>query len=147
MEYGKMIKITADNEITVHEFPDGTHHEQNEYIRELKGPDCNFYEHVMPRRLYTELGAGRECTYTYGECANMLVDEEGHYHDLPVNVVGSWLYETDKHGYSILGTILIAGEYLSRDGGVDFSGLSESQFQLLYPKLKNLTERAKKVRK
>lgn len=146
MEYGKMIKITADNEITVHEFPDGTHHEQNEYIRELIGPDCNFYEHVMPRRLYTELGAERERTYTYGKCANMLVDEEGHYHDLPVNVVGSWLYETDRHGYPILGTILIAGEYLSKDGGIDFSGLSESQFQMLYPKLKALTESAKKAR-
>lgn len=143
MEYGKMIKITTDNEITVHEFPDGTRQEQNEYIRELIGPGCDIYEHVMPRRLYTELGAGRECTYAYGECANILVDEEGHYHDLPVNVVGSWLYETDRHGYPILGTILIAGEYLSMDGGIDFSGLSESQFQTLYPKLKDLVEKVR----
>lgn len=147
MKLGKMIRITADSEITVHDFPEGTHQEQNKKIRELIGPRCSIYEHVMPMRLYTELGAGRECTYDYGQCANILVDEEGHYHDLQVNVVGSWLYETDKHGYPILGTILIAGEYLSMDGGIDFSGLSESQFQNLYPKLKALTEKVKKARK
>lgn len=145
MELGKMIRITVDNEMTVHDFPEGTGLEQNKKIRELIGPKCSIYEHVMPQRLYTELGAGRKCTYDYGQCANMFVDEEGYYHDLPVNVVGSWLYETDKHGYPILGTILVAGEYLSEYGEINFSGLSEEQFQTLYPKLKALTEKARKI--
>ena len=51
----KIIRITTDLEMTVHDFPEGTHEEQNHELRELIGNDCRIYEHVMPERLYTNL--------------------------------------------------------------------------------------------
>ena len=51
----KLIKISMNLELSVHEFPVGTHEEQNQFLRELIGNDCRIYEHVMPDRLYTEL--------------------------------------------------------------------------------------------
>lgn len=50
-----LIKISTDLELSVHGFPTGTHEEQNNKLRELIGNDCRLYEHVMPKRLYTEL--------------------------------------------------------------------------------------------
>ena len=72
----KIIKITVDNEISIHEFPQGSYQEQNEVIRDLIGPECDMYEHVMPKRLYTELGVSNEVTNEPGMCASMLIDEE-----------------------------------------------------------------------
>ena len=51
----KIIRITTDLEMTVHDFPEGTHEAQNHVLRELIGNDCRIYEHVMPERLYTSL--------------------------------------------------------------------------------------------
>lgn len=54
----------------------------------------------------------------------MLVDEMGLYHDLDINLIGSWLYETDIHGHPIVGNIL----FIARDDlGTDFIGLSDRQ--------------------
>ena len=138
----KIIKITADNEISVHDFPEGTCQVQNEALRRMIGPRCELYEHVMPKRLYTELGGSNRAGKEKGSCVGMLVDEEGLYRDLDVNTVGSYLYEADKHGNCIVGTILIIGERWTSDG-IDFCGISERQFDLLYPQLEGLV---KKVR-
>ena len=42
----------------------------------------------------------------------MLVDEEFYFHcdETKLNKIASWLYETDRHGYPILGNALIIGE-------------------------------------
>ena len=69
----------------------------------------------------------------------------GGYHDLEVNVVGSYLYETDKHGYPIVGNILIVGEMWGTEG-IDFCGIAENQFSVLFPRLKELTEKARDCR-
>lgn len=134
----QIIKISASGDISLHEFSDdiGT-------LRALIGPECNTAEHVRPKRLYTVLGGGAECTWNQGEAVAMLVDEEGYYHDLPVNFIASWLYETDKHGYPILGDVLIIGEYLDSDG-IAFSGLCNTQIQLLLPQLMNLSDQIKR---
>lgn len=102
----KMIKITTGNQISVHDFPDGSISEQTKLLCKYIGPECELVEHVMPKRLYTELNAPRK----RGNCVSMLVDEDGYYHELSPNIIGSWLYETDIHGYPILGNILIVGE-------------------------------------
>lgn len=133
-----IIKITSDNEISVHEFPAGDYGEQNRVLRELIGPQCELYEHVMPPRLYKVLGGAQKM----GNCVSMLIDEEGLYHDLDLNYVGSYLYETDMHGHPIVGTILIVGEKWGSDG-IDFCGMAEDQFNLLYPKLEELTKKAR----
>lgn len=138
----KIIRITTDNQISVHEFPEGTHREQNKKLKELIGPECELLEHVMPKRLYNALGASNRVTKEPGSCANILVDEEGYYHNLSPNLVGCWLYETDKHGYPILGNLLVTGESWGADG-IDFCGLSEEQFELLNPKLEELVKKAR----
>lgn len=140
----KLIKITIDNEISVHEFPKGNYSEQNEALSNLIGPKCRLVEHVMPNRLYKVLGGSNKVENIEVNCVSMLVDEEGLYHDLDMNYVGSFLYETDKHGNPIVGNILIVGEMWTGDG-IDFCGMSEQQFSLLYPKLEELTKKAREM--
>lgn len=138
----KIIKITTDNEISVHDFPEGGIMEQDQQLRAMIGPCCGLYEHVMPNRLYTSLGASRRVTRTEGGCTGMLVDGEGVLRELDINAVGSYLYEGDKHGGIIAGNILIVGEYWDGDG-IGFCRMSESQFNLLYPQLENLVMKAR----
>lgn len=134
-----IIKITTDNKITVHEFPEGTFSEQNMELRELIGPECELFKFARPQRLYQELGASDQGGYWPGSGVIMLADEEGSYHDVKINPVGSYLYESDIHGTPIVGNILIIGEHITEDGA-EFSGISEEQFQLLHPKLEKLVE-------
>ncbi len=141
----RIIRISTDNEISIHNFPDGSYLEQNRALRELIGPYCELYEHVMPKRLYTELGASNRISRKEGSCVSMLIDEEGHYHDLDENLVGCYLYETDKHGWPIVGNILIVGEMQSEDG-IDFCGIAEDQFTMLLPKSTKLAEKARNHR-
>lgn len=136
----KMIKITTENQISVIDFPEGWIREQNKSLVSHIGPKCELFEHVMPKRLYTELHGSREI----GNCVSMLVDEDGHYHELDVNTVASWLYESDHHGYPILGNVLIVGEKLE-DDGISFCGIPSDQFDLLFPQLRKLTEKARKM--
>ena len=138
----KIIRITTENEISVHEFPEGSYAMQNHTLRELIGPRCEIYEHVMPNRLQKELGGLNKVGKEKGSCVSMLIDEDGLYHDLDDNVVGSYLYETDKHGHVIVGNILIVGEVWTGDG-IDFCGISDIQFNLLYLKLEELTKKAR----
>lgn len=137
----KLIKITTENQISVHDFPEGNIMEQNQALRNHIGPKCEIYEHVMPTRLYKELHGSNKS----GNCVSMLVDEDGHYHDLPENLVASWLYESDKHGYPILGNVLIVGEKWE-GSGIIFCGIPGDQFDLLFPQLRKLTEEARKNR-
>ena len=56
-----------------------------------------------------------------------------------MNGVGSFLYETDKHGSPIMGNILIVGEVWTGDG-IDFCGMSEQQFNILYPEIRGINK-------
>ena len=80
----KIIKVSTELEMSVHEFPEGTMREQNK-----------------------------------------------------ANLIGSYLYEFDKHGCPIVGNILFIGEKMG-DGGVEFCGISEENFSLLETELKNM---------
>ena len=137
-----LIRISTDLEMTVHDFPSGSYSEQNEALRKYIGSTCETYEHVMPKRLYTVLGGSNKVTKEPGNCIGMLVDGEGILRDLDTNIVGCYLYETDKHGCPIVGNILIIGETWNVDG-IDFCGISEQQFNLLYPKLEELVKKAR----
>lgn len=136
----KMIKITTENQLSVIDFPEGGIREQNKTLVSHIGPKCELLEHVMPKRLYTELHASRE----RGNCISMLVDEDGYYHELDMNVVASWLYESDHHGNPILGNVLIVGEKWENDG-ISFCGIPGDQFALIFPRLRRLTEKARKM--
>ena len=60
---GKMILITTDNEVKELEYPDGGLKSWKK-LREYIGNGCELIEHVQPKRLYTEIGAGIEIKCT-----------------------------------------------------------------------------------
>lgn len=120
----KIIRITTDLEMTVHDFPEGTHEEQNHELRELIGNDCRIYEHVMPERLYTNLKMKNRPTKVPGQCVSMLIDEEGLLKPNHANMIGSYLYKFDEHKNPIAGNILFVGEEWTRDG-IDFCGIED----------------------
>lgn len=134
----KLIKISTDLELSVHEFPSGSHTKQNDFLRELIGNGCEIYEHVLPKRLYTDLHMKNHPTKKPGQCVSMLIDEEGLLKERVIpNLIGSYLYETDKHGQPIVGNILFVGEEWSRDG-IDFCGIEDSVFKQLELELNNM---------
>lgn len=133
----KLIKISTDLEMTVHEFPTGSYEQQNKFLRELIGNNCDIYEHVMPRRLYTDLHMKDRPTKVPGQCVSMLIDEESRLKENVPNLIGSYLYETDKHGCPILGNVLFVGEEWGGDG-IDFCGIEDSVFKQLELQLNNM---------
>lgn len=133
----KLIKISTDLEMTVHEFPTGSYEQQNKFLRELIGNNCDIYEHVMPRRLYTDLHMKDRPTKVSGQCVSMLIDEEGLLKENEPNLIGSYLYETDRHGHPIMGNVLFVGEEWS-DDGIDFCGIEDSVFKQLELQLNNM---------
>lgn len=138
----KIIRITTDNEISTHEFPVERILLVDSQLQDLIGPKCNYMEHIMPQRLYKVLGASNKPNRELGSCTGMLMDEDACYHHLEVNLVASWLYESDIHGHPIMGNVLIIGEYWENDG-VELCGMSDEQYNLLYPQLEELTKEAK----
>lgn len=134
----KLIRISTELELSVHEFPKEDYGTQNNELRKLIGDKCDLYEHVMPKRLYTELHISNRPSNTPGQCVSMLIDEEGLVKDgMTPNIVGSYLYETDKHGTPIMGNILLVGEEWG-DDGIDFCGIEKSVFENLELQLKNM---------
>lgn len=133
----KLIKISTDLEMTVHEFPAGAYEQQNKFLRELIGNNCDIYERVMPRRLYTDLHMKNRPTKVPGQCVSMLIDEEGLLKENESNLIGSYLYESDRHGHPIMGNVLFVGEELGGDG-IDFCGIEDSVFEKLELQLNNM---------
>lgn len=133
----KFIKISTDMELSVHDFPDGDHCEQNRVLKELIGNRCDIYEHVMPERLYTDLKMKNRPTKIPGQCVSMLIDEEGRLKRNVPNLIRSYLYKTDEHGEPIMGNILFVGEEWTGDG-IDFCGIEEKTFKLLELELNNM---------
>ena len=125
---GKMILITTDNEVKELEYPDGGLKSWKK-LREHIGNGCELIEHVQPKRLYTEIGAGIEIKNVPGSKVSMLVDEEFYFHcdETKLNKIASWLYETDRHGYPILGNALIIGE---KYGNVPYISNNEGTMQV-----------------
>lgn len=120
---GKLIRVSTDLQVTIHDYPEGSYQMQNGVLCKLIGDDCDLYETVKPRRLYSKVKIGKKMEKE-GHRMVMLVDEEGLLKSLESNILGSWLYETDKHGYPIAGNVLFVGtKYTGM--GIDFCGISE----------------------
>lgn len=133
----KIIKVSTDLEISIHEFPEGEYSQQNKVLSELIGNHCDIYEHVMPNRLYSELHMKSDVTKIPGQCVSMLVDEEGTFKDNEPNLIGSYLYETDRHGLPIMGNVLFVGKKWGEDG-IDFCGIEDSTFERLYTQISDM---------
>lgn len=142
----KIIRITTDLELTEHEFPERSITDQNKFLTELIGNGCDIYEHVMPERLYTNFHVKNCPMKVPGQCVSMLVDEEGALKENIPNLIGSYLYVSDRHGYPIMGNILFVGEKWTPDG-IDFCGIEDSAFEQLKHQLLNLISIASEMRK
>lgn len=140
-----LIKISTDLELTVYEFPDGTYTQQNNMLLELIENHCNIYQCVKPKRLYTELHMSGRLTRTEGQSVCMLVDEEGLLKENKPNLIGSYLYDTDKHGNPIMGNILFVGEKWGEDG-IDLCGIEANTFKLLKLGLDNMIHTMKTIK-
>lgn len=105
----KGLVVTTENEVLVKEFDQPL----NESIGEVVG---GYIEIVHPRGL----------AYPF----TMIVNEEGLMQDLPLNLVGSYLYETHKHGHPILGNIVIMAEGMT-PSGYDITGLPDDAIESL----------------
>ncbi|MCU7380476.1 hypothetical protein OBO34_19370 [Clostridiales Family XIII bacterium ASD5510] len=138
-----LIRISTELKLTVHDFPEGSYNEQNEVLRRLIGNGCELYEHVMPKRLYTVLKHSNCPTNIQGQAISMLVDEEGLLKEKKkMNPIASYLYETDKHGYPIVGNVLFIGEVQTADG-INFCGIGEAVFEKLREQLQELIDKFK----
>lgn len=115
-----IIKMNPTGELIDPELSD-----QHEHIIKIIGEKCEIYENVRPRRLYSVLGSKSTPDYKYpGRYISMLMDEEANFHDLPINPVASWLYEYDRHGCVIRGTVLFVGKMWTPNGRA-FCGLDD----------------------
>lgn len=137
MSEKKIIKVSTGMEVTVHDFPEGSIREQNRVLYELIGNGCDMVEHVMPKRLYRELGHSNQPRVKNSKCVSMLIDEEGLLKENKPNLIGSYLYETDKHRQPIVGNVLFVGEAYEGDG-ISFTGIEPEAFEKLYTQLKNM---------
>lgn len=106
----KGIVITAKYEVRVQEFSEPAY----QSIGEAVG---GWIEVVHPVQL--------------GRPYCMVVNEEGLLRNLPMNVLGSFLYGTDTHGSPIVGDIVLLREGINSDGEYDLLGLTEQDIKHL----------------
>lgn len=130
----KIIKVSTDLEVTVHDYPEGMLETQNRQLWRR----CDMVENVMPKRLYRELGHTTTVLRENSKCVSMLVDEEFLFRNgLQPNLIGCYLYETDKHRSPIMGNILFVGNAYIGDG-VEFTGIEPETFETLHKQLRNM---------
>ena len=94
----KTIKISTNNEVSVIDV------DFNDF-RSIKNAIGGYFETVKTQKMWD-----------YFKRAMMfLADEEGHLKKLPLNQLGIYFYDTERHGWPIAGDIILAvpfGEYI-----------------------------------
>ena len=85
----KIIKISTELKMSEHEFPEGTTREQNKFLYTLIGNGCDIVEHVMPKRLYTELKMPSTPTKKSGASLTPPLDEQALLKPNKAKLVGS----------------------------------------------------------
>jgi hypothetical protein len=81
---------------------------------------CEWVEIVRPRRL--------------PEGIIIVCDEEGLLKPNELNPVGSWFYESDKHGEPIVGNIMILKEEMG-DEGPEFAGMTDDEVNKVFDRI------------
>ena len=111
------IVITPKGEIYHREFQKPLHRSTGEVVG-------GFIEHVRTRRL--------------GKPYCMIVNEDFINLGLPINPVGSYLYETETHGHPICGNIIIMKEFEDDYADLTPDEISwlENYFQFIYNSVK-----------
>ena len=106
----KGLVITTKFEMRVQEFSEPAHRSIGEAVG-------GWIEVVHPVRL--------------GRPYCMVVNEEGLLRNLPMNILGSYLYGTDTHGSPIAGDIVLLREGINSDGEYALLGLTEQDIEYL----------------
>ena len=94
----KTIKISTNNEVSVIEV------DFNDF-RSIKNAIGGYFETVKTQKMWDY----------FKRPMMFLADEEGHLKKLPLNQLGSYFYDTERHGWPIAGDIILAvpfGEYI-----------------------------------
>lgn len=85
----KTLKITTDNKISIIDLDF-----DYESLKEEVG---GYFETVKTQKLWDYFKAK----------VVMIVDEEGIIKELPANLLGCYFYDTDKHGFPIVGDVIL----------------------------------------
>ena len=94
----KTVKITTDNAVSVIDV------DFNDF-RSIRKAIRGYFETVKTQKMYDY----------FKQPMMFPVDEEGHLKRLPLNQLGSYFYDTERHGWPIVGDIILAvpdGEYI-----------------------------------
>lgn len=94
----KTIKISTNNEVSVIDV------DFNDF-RSIKNAIGGYFETVKTQKMWDY----------FKRPMMFLADEEGHLKQLPLNQLGSYFYDTERHGWPIAGDIILAvpdGEYI-----------------------------------
>lgn len=143
----RIIRVGIDGTVTYHNWPEGTHDQQNKFLRELIGPNCDLYERVMPKHLYEDWGITNSFdAENPGKLVSMLIDEEGLLKHLPLNIMASQLYGMTEHGQPIVGSVLFVGEKWTPDR-IEFCPIEEMTFRYLFKKLEGECKKVKELLK
>lgn len=113
-----LIKLTTDNQISLHEFKEGYKN-----LAQLIG--CEYIEVVRPRGLSSFLNTV------------MIVDEEGKCKEHKENFLASMLYDFTCGQY-IAGDVLFMCEGVNSDGERDICDMPDETMEGLYALLKSL---------
>ena len=112
------LKLCTNGDINVIEVPEGK--DWRWYSRQI---GCDLVEVVRPMGLESP--------------RVLIVDEAGLLKERPViNFLGSWLYETQRHGNPICGDCLIMEEYETVDG-IELGGMPRDEALKLADKMKS----------
>lgn len=109
-------------------------------------PDCKVYVKNYGDPLYITVGktvgGDIELVRPKRLCRPyvMLVNEDGINMHLPFNPVGSYYYQTDLHGWPILGTAVFMKEGMT-EKGPDLVGLTDEELQNLEEEIERLTKK------
>lgn len=87
----KTIKITTNNKVSIIDINLNDFHS----IQKVIG---GYFETVKTQKMWDY----------FKQPMIFLCDEEGHIKNLPLNRFGSWLYDTERHGWPIAGDIILA---------------------------------------
>ena len=94
----KTIKISTNNEVSVIDV------DFNDF-RSIKNAIGGYFETVKTQKMWDY----------FKRPMMFLADGEGHLKKLPLNQLGSYFYDTERHGWPIAGDIILAvpfGEYI-----------------------------------
>lgn len=116
----KAITINTDNEIKKIE----VEHNGDPLYKLIREAVGGWFENVYPKRL--------------PQGYVMIVNEEGLILNLDKNAIGSYLYETDKHGSPIVGNIIFLklGVYENERDVVGMSDEEADELMTLFERLK-----------